>query len=450
MNKTIRLRKGLNIKLKGEPEKVLSDIILSETYAVKPIDFKNFPPKLLVKEGDIVKAGQALVLNKNNEKITLNAPVSGTIKEIARGEKRVLEKIIISADKKNEYIDFGKAIPSNISREEIIEKLLQSGVWSYIRQRPFSIIANPDDKPKSIFISTFDTSPLAPDYDFVMHGKGEIFQIGIDALHKLTEGSLHLCVNDLHTCSKVFTNTKNAIIHEVQGPHPAGNVGIQIHHIDPINKGDIIWYINPQDVLIIGHLFKEGIYDARKIVALAGSEVKHPRYHKVINGFNIKNIIEQEIENTNTRIISGNVLTGKRINVNDYISYYDDLITVIPEGNKHEFLGWAMPRFNKFSMSGSYFSWLTPKKEYLLDTNLNGGERAFVVTGQYEKVLPMDILPLFLIKSILIEDIEQMEKLGIYEVSEEDFALCEFVCTSKMEIQEIIRKGLEIAQKEMK
>jgi len=449
MSTQIKLKKGLNVKLNGEAEKSLIASQHINTYAIKPGDFRGIVPKLLVKEGDAVTAGSPVFYCKSDERLLIPSPVSGKITAIIRGEKRVIEEIQIEASLEQEYIDFGKALPVALSKEQITEKLLKSGLWSLIRQRPYSMIANPSDQPKAIFISAFDTAPLAPDYDYIVHGKGDKFQAGLDALAKLTEGKLHLNINPELNLTKVFSNSKNVEITSFSGPHPSGNIGIQIHHINPINKGDVIWYVNAQDVICIGNLFLEGKYDAVKIIALAGSEVLHPRYHKVISGCRITSLLEHNVTNGNLRYISGNPFTGTKISSDGFLGFYDHQLTVIPEGDHYEFFGWAKPGLNKFSFSRSYFSWLTPWKKYTLDTNFHGGERAYVVTGEYEKVLPMDILPMQLIKACIAEDIELMEKLGIYEVDEEDFALVEFVDTSKTEIQQIIRNGLELIRKEM-
>jgi len=449
MSKQIKLKKGLDIRLVGEAEKSISSTDYPTEFALKPSDFNGLTPKLLVKEGDEIKIGSPVFYNKNDERIVITSAVSGTVKAIIRGEKRVIQEIQITASAKQEYIDFGKENPSQSDKKQITEKLLKSGIWAYIRQRPYSIIANPSDTPKSIFISGFDTSPLAPDYDFIMHGKGELFQTGINALAKLCEGKIQLNLHSELNKSKVFSNSQNVEINYFSGPHPSGNVGIQIHHINPINKGDIVWYVNVQDVLIIGKLFSEGKYDAEKLIAICGSEVLHPKYLKVIGNCKISDFVKNNLKQENVRFISGNPLTGTKIAENGYLGFYDHQLSVLPEGNFHEFFGWALPGINKFSFSRSYISWLTPKKKYVIDTNYHGGERAYVVTGEYEKVLPMDILPLQLIKAILIEDIDLMEKLGIYEIDEEDFALVEFIDTSKSEIQSIIRKGLDLIRKEM-
>jgi Na+-transporting NADH:ubiquinone oxidoreductase subunit A len=322
-------------------------------------------------------------------------------------------------------------------------------LWPTIRQRPYAVIANAKDTPKAIFISAFDSAPLAPDKDFIVNNQNENFQTGINALAKLTNEKIHLNINADFPADSTYTEAKNVQINKFAGPHPSGNVGVQINKINPINKGEIVWVINPQDVISIGRLFSEGIYNASKIIALAGSEVLHPKYYKIIGGANISNLIENNIASNNNRYISGNVLTGTNISKNKYLGYYDSLVTVIPEGNYYDFLGWALPGFKKYSFSRMFFSWLMPDKNYKIDTNLKGGERAFVMANEYEKVFPMDIYPVQLIKAILIEDVEQMENLGIYEVAEEDFALCEFGCTSKINIQEIVRKGLDLMKQEM-
>ncbi len=449
MSKYIMIKRGLDIKLVGEADKIISDLPLPETFAIKPTNFIGITPKLLVKQGDEVFAGTALFNDKNNEAIKFCSPVSGEIIEILRGEKRRILEVKILADKEIRYVSFNKTNPHDLSREDIIQTLLNSGVWPFIRQRPFGIIANPNETPKSIFISAFDSNPLAPDNDLIMQGEDSAFQTGLDALRKLTDGKVHLNMDADTTATKVFTNAKGVEINKISGPHPAGNVGVQIHLIDPVNKGEVVWCLNPQGVLIVGRLFMQGKFDASSMVALTGSQIKNPKYYKTIVGSAVKNIIaDGQLKEGENRIISGNVLTGNQISGDGYLDFYDYQITVIPEGREPEFMGWLAPGFKKFSMSRTFFSWLNPNKKHDLNTNLHGEERPFVVTGEYEKVFPMNIYPVHLLKSILIEDIELMENLGIYEVVEEDFALCEFVCTSKIESQEIIRRGLDIIRKE--
>jgi Na+-transporting NADH:ubiquinone oxidoreductase subunit A len=449
MPKVIKIRRGLDIKLTGKAEKIFIKAEPSELYTVKPTDFHNVIPKLTVKADDYVKAGTSLFYDKSCPEILFTSPVSGNIVAINRGERRRILEVIIKADNEIQYESFNSGEPSTMSTGDVKNNLLKSGLWPAIRQRPYDTIANPEEKPKAIFISAFDTSPLAPDFDFTVKGCELEFQKGIDVLLKLTSGKIHLNINYEYPASQVFTEAKNVQINKFSGPHPSGNVGVQIHNIDPINKGDLVWYISPQDVIIIGRLFDKGIYDASKVIALTGSEILKPRYYKIIGGASIKNIVEDNVTGCKKRYISGNVLTGTKIPADGFIGYYDSQVTVIPEGDHFEFLGWALPGFKKYSVSKSFCSWILPNKMYRLDTNLNGGLRAFVLTGQYEKVFPMDIYPVQLIKSILIEDIDQMEKLGIYEVAPEDFALCEFVCTSKTDVQAIIRKGLDLMIKEM-
>lgn len=448
MSKVIKLKKGLNIKLKGKADDVLKDAKASETYAIKPTDFDGLTPKLVVKVDDKVKAGSTLFYDKYRPEVQFTSPVSGQVVAIHRGERRRILEVVVKADKKIEYEQFIKANPKMLKREDIIKNLLDSGLWPFIRQRPYSIIANPEDKPKAIFVTGFDSAPLAPYFNFVVKGEEKSFQLGLDALKKLTDGEVHL---NLHykEKTKVFSEAKNVRINRFKGKHPAGNVGIQIHHLDPINKGDVAWCLSALDVILIGRLFDKGVYDATRRIALAGSEVEDPQYYKTMVGASIENIVRKNIKRDNVRYISGNVLTGTKIDKKGYLGFYDSMVSVIREGDFYEFLGWATPGIGKYSASRSFLSWLTPDKKYKLHTNLNGGERAFVMSGQYDNVLPMDILPVFLLKSIMAEDIEQMERLGIYEVAEEDFALCEFVCTSKMEVQELIRKGLNLMIKEM-
>jgi len=448
MPETIVIKQGLDIKLLGEAEKNITEIEAG-CHALKPTDFVGVFPKLLVAEGDKVKAGTSMFYDKYRENIHFTSPVSGTVKEIRRGTKRVVLEIVVTSDSENVYEDFGKADPTKLNRDAIIEKLLKSGVWPMIKQRPYSVIANPADKPKAIFISAFDSNPLAPDYDFVIQNYGQEFQTGINALSKLTAGKIHLNLKAGNQASKVFTSCANVQINYFKGPHPAGNVGVQINKIDPINKGEVVWVLRPQEVLTIGRLFLEGRYNAERIVAFTGSEVLKPRYFKTKIGACLHKFIEGNVKSGKVRIISGNPLTGKKIDKDGYIGFYDSQLTVIPEGDYYEFLGWATPRLEKFSYSRTFFSWLTPKRNYRLDTNLNGGHRAFVMTGEYEKVFPFNIYPMQLLKAIMSKDIDLMENLGIYEVDEEDFALCEFIDASKTEMQAIVREGLDYIRKEM-
>nr|HPI46373.1 Na(+)-translocating NADH-quinone reductase subunit A [Tenuifilaceae bacterium] len=417
----------------------------------KPSDFPGLTPKLNVQVGDKVKAGNPLFHDKYRPNIVFSSPVSGEVVEVRRGDRRVIEEVVVKTTGSVDYEQFEAVSPVQLTREQVVEKLLKSGTWPYLRQRPYGIVANPDDKPKSIFISCFDSAPLSPDMDFAVNGEQEAFQAGIDALKRLTEGEIHLGLNADYPASSVFAKAKDVQLHHFTGPHPAGNVGIQIHHIDPINKGDVVWTVNPLDVIIIGRLFLKGVYDATKVIALAGSDVVKPRYYRIVSGARVDSILKDNLVKTDNehRIISGNVLTGAKVESIGFIGFYDNMVTVIPEGKHHEFFGWMAPGFNKHSASRTFFSKLLPGKSFKLDTNINGGERAYVLTGQYEKVLPMDIYPVHLIKAILANDIDKMEQLGIYEVVEEDLALCEYVCTSKVEVQEILRKGIESMIKEL-
>ncbi len=449
MSKVIKIKKGLNISLLGTAEKIMKKADQADFYAIKPTDFVGIRPKLVVKVGDKVKAGTPLFFDKFQPEVQFTSPVSGEIVEINRGERRAILEVVVKADKTIEYEEFKVGDPKNLSREEIIEALQKSGLWPSLRQRPYSTIANPNDTPKAIFISAFDSAPLAPDMDYIVKDCVECFQKGIDVLSKLTNGKIHLNLNADYPPADTFTKAKGVELNYFTGPHPSGNVGVQINKIDPINKGDIIWYTYPQEIAAIGRFFEKGIYDATKIVALTGSEVKNPKYFKVLNGASIKNLVKNNVNDGELRYISGNVLTGSKMEDDGYIGFYDNQITVIPEGKYHDFFGWATPGFKKYTASRTLLSWLIPGKKYRLDTNFHGGHRAYVMTGEYEKVFPMDIYPVQLIKAIMIEDIDKMEQLGIYEVDEEDFALCEYVCTSKTEVQSIIRNGLDLMRKEM-
>ncbi len=447
MSETIRLRKGLNIKLKGSAEKKLETLPVPKLVALKPTDFPGLTPKLKVKADDTVKAGDALFYDKYHPEIVFTAPLGGKIVSVNRGERRRILEVVIETDEKAGSVDFKKADPNALSGGDIKEKLLKSGLWPFIKKRPYGIIASPQEKPLAIYISTFDTAPLAPDYDYVVEGQMGTFQTGIDALAKLTDGKINLGVN----ANSKFTSVKNVVVNTFVGPHPAGNVGVQIHNTNPINKGDIVWTVNVQDVLFIGRLFETGKVDLFKTIALTGSEVKEPRYLKTILGASISLITEGNLipVSYKKRTISGNVLSGTKVNPQGYLGFYDSQVTVIPEGDDYEFFGWATVGTDKFSASKTFLSKLLPKKEYEMNANLHGGERAFVMSGQYEKLVPMDILPVHLLKAILVNDIDKMEQLGIYEIVEEDFALCEYACTSKIKVQDIIRSGINVMIKEL-
>lgn len=449
MSKAVIIKRGADIKMVGEANRILIDAPQPKTVALKPTDFEGIKPKVVVKVGHEVKAGTTLFYDKNQEEIKFTSPVSGEVVEVKRGAKRKILEVIVLADKEIQYIDFKAEDPKTLKTEAVIDKICQSGLWPMIKQRPYDIIANPTQRPKSIFISAFDSSPLAADNDFVLHGKDALFQKGIDALTKLTDGKIHLTTNATEKADEVFNNVKDVVHHKVGGPHPAGNVGLHIHHFEPIGSGDLIWTIKPQDIIAIGRLFDSGKFDAKRVIALAGAQVKEPKYYRTILGTSTKELFEKATVEGNNRYISGNVLTGTKIEKDGYLGYYDTELTVIPEGGDSEMFGWIMPNFDKFSKSRALFSWLQPAKKYNLTANMNGEERPFVVTGQYEKVFPFDIYPVQLIKAIMIEDIELMEELGIYEVVPEDFALCETICTSKIPSQEIVRNGIEIFRKEM-
>ncbi|MEX2369566.1 MAG: Na(+)-translocating NADH-quinone reductase subunit A [Bacteroidales bacterium] len=448
MSEVIKIRKGLDIKLKGRADKIFMKAPRSKTYAVKPIDFHALTPKIVAKPCVEVKVGSTIFYDKYRPEIKYTSPVSGIVQKIVRGERRRIIAIVIEDDGKDTAEAFQKGDPASMTREQVVENLLESGLWPTIMQRPYGVVANSNDVPKAIFISGFDSAPLAPDYDFIMKDTGKDFQVGINALLKLTDGKIHLGLDSRYPAAKAYTEAKNIERHYFSGPHPVGNVGIQIHKISPVNKGEKVWTIKPQDVVTIGRLFQTGKYDPHMIVALCGSEVKKPLYYKLIRGAEISSIVDDNLTRENVRIISGNVLTGRKVTTAGHVGFSDALLTVIPEGNHYEMFGWITPGLKKFSVSRSFFSWLMPNKEYTLDTNLHGGERAYVMTGEYEKVLPMDIYPVALIKSIIVEDIDKMEQLGIYEVIEEDMALCEFVCTSKTPVQSILRSGLRMLRKE--
>lgn len=451
MPNTVRIKKGLDIKLLGEADQVIVEAKKPSVVALKPTDFHGLLPKVVIKEGEEVKRGEVLFFDKKNEAIKFVSPVNGTLKEIVRGAKRKILEVRIEVLDKDEFVQVDPKDPANMSREEVKEYMLSNGLWPFLKQRPLDKVANPEANPKAIFISAFDSSPLAPDYNFIMKEQGEDFQRGIDAIAKLTDGKVHLTVNGDAEVSQVFSNTKNVQLNKIVGKHPAGNVGTQIHHIDPINKGEFVFVINPMDVAVIGRFFKEGSFDPTRIVALTGSEAKERKYYKTIIGAQVSTIIENNLEIDNVRVISGNALTGDKIEKDGYIGFYHSHITILPEGDQLKFFltkGWLGLGFDKYSNNRLFPTWLAPNKKKRLDTNLNGEERGLVVTGEMEKVFPFDILPMYLVKAVITNDIDMMEQLGIYEVAPEDFALCEYVCTSKLDIQDIIREGLDVIEVE--
>ena len=449
MSKVIKLKKGLDIQIKGQPANILEHISRPETFAIKPADFQGLVPKLTVAVGDKVKAGTPLFFDKYHPEVQYVSPVSGEVAAINRGERRRILEVVVKAERENLSEDFLKADPLNLSGDVIKAELLKSGIWPAIKSRPFGIVAHPTDQPKAIFISCFDSSPLAPDYDFVFKDDANAWQTGINALSKLTTGKINLGLSSKKE-NTVFSQTKGVEFTLFNGPHPTGNVGIQIHAVSPLNKGEIVWTIQPQDVIMIGRLFLTGKYDSSRIIALSGSEVLEPKYFQFWRGGSLTGLLKGKLSKGNVRIISGNVLTGTAIPANGYLGFYDAMVSVIPEGNYYEMFGWALPGFGKYSPSRTFFSWLgSKKKKYVLDANTHGEERAFVLSDEYEKVLPMDILPVYLIKAILANDIDAMEQLGIYEVIEEDLALCEYVCTSKIMVQSVLRKGINSMIKEL-
>jgi Na+-transporting NADH:ubiquinone oxidoreductase subunit A len=451
MSKAVRLKKGLDIKLLGEADQVKVDSKTPTMVALKPSDFHGLVPKVIIKEGEKVKRGEVVFYDKYNKDVKFVSPVSGVLSEILRGDKRKILEIRIQVSESDEVVQVNPVDPSSLSREEVKKTMLENGLWPFVKQRPLDKIANPAVTPKAIFISAFDSSPLAPDYDFVLHGQDQYFQHGLNALSKLTDGKVNLTLNGKGASDDAFVNAKNVEIHKISGKHPAGNVGTQIHHFDPIDKGQFVFTINPQDVVTIGKFFAEGNFDASRIIALTGSEAKNRKYYKTIIGTQLSSIIDGNLEQENVRVISGNALTGEAVGKEGFLGFYDAQITVLPEGDEHKFFltkGWLGLGFDKYSSHRLFPTWLIPNKRQRLDTNLNGEERGFVVTGEMEKVLPFDILPMQLIKAIMVNDIDAMEQLGIYEIAPEDFALCEYVCTSKIEIQEKIREGLDVIGEE--
>ena len=473
MSDTITIRKGLDIPISGAAEKRLTDARNIATYAVKPTDFVGLVPRLLVGEGDAVNMGDALFCDKNDERIRFTSPVNGWVKAVIRGEKRKLLEVVIEATDLSPLV-----LDVPCKADEIKVLMLRCGLWTMLRQRPFGIVANPDDKPKAIFVSGFSSAPLAPDCDFLMQGREEFLKKGLEALGKLTNGKIHVCLKPNQQLAQQLNNstTQQLNIHCIKGPHPAGNVGTQIARIDPINKGEVVWTMGLQDVAVLGELVSTGVYHPEKVIAVAGPNIKNPHYYRVKAGACLKDIVAAQLLNPDypqmnvgdiekiNRVISGDILCGTQVAADGFLGAYDDQVSILPEGNYYDFMGWLMPGIKKYSFSRTFLSGFLPKSTFKpfgigiprfssfwkFDTNTHGDERPLVFTGNFERVFPFDIYPTQLIKACIVGDIELMENLGIYEVEPEDFALCEFVDTSKTNIQQIIREALEQLRKEAK
>lgn len=448
MVQVVKLRKGLDIRLKGTAAKQKTQISPAyEEVALMPQDFVGVTPKPVVREGDVVKAGDTLFVNKASQEVGFSSPVSGTVAAIVRGERRKVLRVVVKADKETRYTDYGQKDPAKLTGEEVKTSLLQAGLFGYINQLPYAVSTTPDTTPKAIFVSALRDMPLAADFEMELRGNEEAFQAGLTALSKVAKTYLGIGARQT---SLALTQAKDVEIYVFDGPCPAGNVGVQVNHIDPVNKGEIVWTVDPSAVIFFGRLFLTGKVDLRKVIAIAGSEMASPAYVETIVGAPLKDILRGQLDNRpHVRLINGNPLTGRKSSLDDYLGAHTSELTAIPEGDDvDEMLGWIMPRTRQFSTSRSYFSWLMGKKEYDLDARVKGGERHMIMSGEYDKVLPMDIYGEYLIKAIITGDIDKQEALGIYEVSPEDFALAEFVDSSKLELQKLVREGLDILRKE--
>ena len=449
MANVIKLRKGLDVNLKGKAAKELFQAERSGVYALMPDDFTGMKPKVVVKENDVVKVGDALFVDKNHPEVKFVSPVSGKVVAVVRGERRKVLSVQVEADAEQQYVDFGKKNVALMDTKSVKDLLLESGLFGFFKQRPFDVTANPEDTPKAIFVSAFNSMPLAADFQFVLQGREADFQAGLDALAKIAK--THLGVSTKQNAA-ALTAAKNVTVTYFSGAAPAGNVGVQINHVDPINKGEVVWTLGAEEVIFIGHLLNTGKLDFTRVIAVAGSQIKKPAYCKAIIGSQMNSILKNNVnEDRHIRIISGNVMTGVKTSADGFLGAHATEVNVIPEGDDvHEMLGWIMPRCNEYSTSRSYMSWLFgKKKEYTLDARIKGGERHMIMSNEYDRVFPMDIFPEQLVKAIITGDIDRMEALGIYEVAPEDFALCEFVDSSKLEVQRIVREGLDMLRKEM-
>lgn len=447
MVKIIKLRKGLDIKLAGEAEKKKMQLKPNGKFSLAPADFVGVTPKVVVKEGDKVKAGDALFINKNYPDVKFASPVSGTVKAVVRGERRKVLGVVVNADDKQDFVDFGVKNVGQMNGDEVINSLLEAGIFGYINQLPYAVSATPADKPKGIFVSALRDKPLAADFEFELQGQEKEWQAGLTALSRIAKTFLGIGAKQT---AKALTEAKDVEVTAFDGPCPAGNVGVQVNHISPVNKGEVVWTVEPTAVLFIGRLMLTGKVDLRRMVAFAGSEVKAPQYVDMLVGQELQTLVSNSYDKSHkVRIINGNVLTGTPTTAEGYLGAHTSEVTIIPEGDDaDELAGWIMPRLNQFSQNRSYFSWLMGGKRYKLDARIKGGQRHMIMSGEYDKVMPMDIYPEYLVKAIITGNIDKMEQLGIYEVSPEDFALAEFVDSSKLELQRIVREGLDMLRKE--
>ena len=447
MGQNIKIKRGMDIKLEGAPSLDVHQANSPATFAVKPTDFKGLVPKMHVKQGDKVKAGDCLFADKKNDKICFTAPVSGEIAEVVRGDRRAILAVKILADSETAYKSFNTSGFLDKSRDEVVELLLASGLWPFIIQRPYGVLADPSIAPKAIHVSGFDSAPLAADLSISLKGQEANLKTGFEIIKKLTEGKVHL---NLHATKDIsIYNSLEGVEKTIfSGPHPSGLVGVQINKIDPINKGDVVWTIKPQHVAFIGKFFETGNLDLEQTIVVAGSEIRKPAYYATRLGASVSELLKNNVASDNVRVISGNVLTGTKLAQDGYLGYYDNQISVIPEGDHFEMLGWLLPSYPRPTLSSTFPLFKFFKKTFKVNTNPHGEHRAYVVTGQYEKVMPMNIMPQQLIKSVMAKDLELMENLGIYEVIEEDMALCEFVCTSKIDVQRVLSEGLELMAEE--
>ena len=449
MSNQIRLKKGLNLPIAGTALCEVTARVAPDLVAVKPTDFRGLVPRLLVKEGDSVKAGTPLFADKKYTTMVFCSPVSGTVEAVVRGDKRKLLEVRVKSDGKNESVRVDVPRADSLDKQGMTELLLQCGLWPCIKQRPFGTIADPEAEPKAIFISGMNTAPLGADPEFTLKDEVESVQAGIDALARLTRGGVHLSLSAASFAGSEFHKLNNVTFHEFSGPHPAGNVGVQINHISPINKGEVVWTVDLHLVAVIGRLMLNGTYDTRRVIAVTGPAAVNPSYVEVPAGVSMKQLAAHFSEG-NIRVVSGDVLTGEAVGREGFLGFYHNQVSVLKEGDYFEMFGWANPiRGKKFSFSRAYPAFLYRKKRYAMDTNENGGERPFLMNDVYGKVLPMDIYPVQLFKACLAGDLDKMEQLGIYEVIEEDVALCEYVCPSKIDIQNIVRQGIELMMKEM-
>lgn len=443
----IKIKKGLDLPITGAPEQAVYAAVEATSVAVIGFDYIGMKPTMQVRVGDRVKLGQVIFTDKKTEGVKYTAPAAGVVKEINRGEKRALQSVVIEVDG-DEAVEFNKYAASelgSLSAEQVQENLVESGLWTALRTRPFSKVPQPGTTPASIFVTAMDTNPLAANPEVFINEQAEAFTNGLKVLTRLSGGDVYLC----KAAGANIPSTSGVTVEEFEGPHPAGNAGTHIHFVDPVSESKTVWTIGYQDVIAVGQLFTTGVLFTERVVAVAGPQVSSPSLMRTRLGANLDELVAGRVKVADNRVISGSVLNGRTANGPfAYLGRYASQVTVLREGRERELLGWIAPGANKFSVLNMFLSRFSPGKKFDFTTTTNGSERAMVPVGQFEQLMPMDILPTQLLRSLVVGDMEAAIQLGCLELDEEDLALCTFACPGKYEYGPILRDNLTTIEKE--